>query len=204
MDFFNVHAFMPDLDENPEAVKQLACHPRFIKTHSPFRPDLNNVIYLVRNGRDVAVSYYHFYIRTKKVPKNFTFAAFADAFAKGRVGYGLWNNHVESWLENPPSRFLLVRYEDVKAKPVDELVRICNFAKIKVDLPRLRSAVEASSFENMAKLDAAQPRRGIVPKEKNEMFVREGGTNYSSYFDEAMNAEFLKAHGAAMRRLGYL
>jgi hypothetical protein len=78
------------------------------------------------------------------------------------------------------------------------------FGKIPVDVARIKAAVEKSSFEKMSKLDAAQPRRGIVPTDKNKMFVREGGTDYSSYFNESMHAELLKIHGGAMKRLGYI
>lgn len=204
IDFINVHSFMPDMHFQTQEVEKSTMEPRIIKSHFAFRPEFKNVIYLVRNGKDVAVSYYHFHRRSKLIPETCTFGEFLQKFNEGSVEYGKWSDHVDSWIDRGPDRFLFVRYEDLKANPVGELIKICVFANMEVDLARLQYAVEVSKFENMSKLDGEQPRRGVQPKDKDQMFIREGGTNYDKNFDEEMNRQFLAAHGAAMKRLGYI
>ncbi len=204
VDFFSVHDIMPDMHERPESIKQLKSRPRFIKSHFSYCSEMQNVIYLVRNVREVAVSYFHFHRRNKQISEDSTFEQFLLTFNQGNVGYGRWSDHLNSWIDHAPARFLLVRYEDLVLNPVGELIRMCVFSKIPVDLARIEKAVEQCSFENMSKLDAAQPRRGLNPTEKNKMFIREGGTDYSSYFTGSMQAEFMANHGTAMKRLGYV
>jgi hypothetical protein len=204
IDFINVHSFMPDMHYQADEVEKSTLDPRIIKSHFAFRPEFKNVIYLVRNGKDVAVSYYHFHRRSKLIPEDCTFADFLPKFNEGSVEFGKWSTHVDSWLGNGPDRFLFIRYEDLKTNPVGELIKICIFAKMEVDLERLRYAVEVSKFENMSKLDAEQPRRGIEPKDKDQLFVRAGGTNYDKDFDAELDRHFLDAHGATMKRLGYI
>lgn len=204
IDFLNVHSFMPDMHYQSDQVEKSTLSPRIIKSHFAFRPEFRNVIYLVRNGKDVAVSYFHFHRRSKLIPETCTFAEFLGKFNEGSVEFGKWSDHVNSWIDKGPERFLFVRYEDLKTNPVGELIRLCLFAKMEVDLERIRYAVEVSKFENMSKLDVEQPRRGIQPKDKDQLFVRAGGTNYDKDFDEGMNRRFLEANGTAMKRLGYI
>ncbi len=204
IDFLNVSSFMPDMHYQAEEIGKITSRPRIIKSHLPFCPEFKNVICLVRNGKDVAVSYFHFHRRMKLIPESCTFGEFLRKFNGGEVEFGKWGTHVDSWLDKGPARFLFVRYEDLKTNPVGELIKICVFAKIEVDLARIKFAVDASKFESMSKLDVEQPRRGIQPKEKNQLFVREGGTNYDEYFDKELSGQFMKAQGAAMKRLGYI
>src|SRR6266446_3426253 len=71
IDFFSVHDYVPDLHANPQRIAQIT-PPRLIKTHERFE-DWNKriaikgrgglfprAIYLLRDGRDSMISYYHY------------------------------------------------------------------------------------------------------------------------------------------------
>ena len=91
----------------------------FIKTHS-FAPR-EPAIYVVRHPVDVylsAVSYLAI-----KGKKRFT----VDMFLDGACFGGTWGNHVESWLGNKNQ--LLIKYEDIIKRPVEEVTRIQRFIK---------------------------------------------------------------------------
>ena len=95
--------------------------PRFIKTHLPaqFLPDqiwtVNpKIIYVFRNPKDVAVSYFHHFT-------TFHFYAggieeFIDCFVNGFMLWSPYHEHISSFLElsEIKDNILLTRYEDMK------------------------------------------------------------------------------------------
>ena len=58
-DFTNYHLLVPDLHRNIDCLKTTKQKPRYLKSHQYFSPQFENVVYIVRDGRDVAVSYYY-------------------------------------------------------------------------------------------------------------------------------------------------
>ena len=91
--------------------------PRVFKSHLPYRQIPKGpckYLYVARDGRDVAVSYYHFY--TTHMGFKGPFDEFFPRFLKGRVEYGSWFRHVRGWWEHrdDPS-VLCLRYEDLAA-----------------------------------------------------------------------------------------
>src|SRR5205814_8352088 len=101
--------------------------PMFFKTHHLPRAEYRRVIYLLRDGRDVMVSYYH-HLRALNCDA-------VDFFEIVRTGRQLspskWHDHVNAWRSTPfQADILTVRYEDLLENPVKELGRICEFAGI--------------------------------------------------------------------------
>ncbi|NET11079.1 MAG: sulfotransferase domain-containing protein [Symploca sp. SIO2B6] len=62
--------------------------------------------------------------------------------------YNTWLNNIHI-----PKAFLLVFYEGLKRKPLQELKRVCNFIGIKINEKIIKEAVEYASFENMRKME---------------------------------------------------
>ncbi|XP_008827646.1 sulfotransferase family cytosolic 1B member 1 [Nannospalax galili] len=131
--------------------------PRFIKTHLP--TDLlpksmwrNNckMIYLTRNGKDVAVSYYHFYLMHTLLPLPGTWEEYLENFMTGNVAYGSWFNHVKSWWkikDHHPVLFLY--YEDMKKNPKEEIKKIARFLAKTLNDEMLDRIIHHTSFEVM-------------------------------------------------------
>ena len=172
----------------------------FFKTHELPRPDYRNVVYLLRDGRDVMVSYYWHNMALQN-----------DSVDFGRMvetGEGLflckWHEHVERWRGNPfEARILTITYEDLKRNPVHELSRLCEFANVDRGVAYLQQTAAAANFESMVAKEQefgwASPR---WPKDKP--FVRRGIAG--SYKDE-MPADVLRAFldqaGQTLRKCGY-
>uniref|UniRef100_A0A8C9MYQ8 Sulfotransferase n=1 Tax=Serinus canaria TaxID=9135 RepID=A0A8C9MYQ8_SERCA len=72
------------------------------------------VIYVARNPKDVAVSFYHFHHLAKFLPDPSSFDAFLTQFLEGTVHYGSWFDHVKGWLgQRHLLDILYVTYEEL-------------------------------------------------------------------------------------------
>ncbi|NWI25159.1 ST1A4 Sulfotransferase, partial [Sula dactylatra] len=58
----------------------------------------SKVIYVARNPKDVAVSFYHFHRLAKFLPDPGSFDNFLTQFLEGTVHYGSWFKHVKGWV----------------------------------------------------------------------------------------------------------
>jgi hypothetical protein len=153
------------------------CTPMFFKSHHLPRPEYRRVIYLLRDGRDVMVSYYHHTMALRGKPVDFL-----KLLQDVDPLFGKWHEHVQAWLSNPyRAKVLIIKYEDLKYQPADELKRLCEFVGIERDRAFTERVVEGSSIGNMRLKEArygwADPK---WPKDKP--FVRRG--EIGSYKDE--------------------
>lgn len=211
-DFTKLSLLIPDVYVNPEHISQLS-KPRIIKSHEPFVTEYSRVVYVVRDGRDVAVSYYFFALKQRyqntRFNLNTTFEEFVNVFNAGQVdGFTLWSEHVNSWLNQATDNFLLIKYEDMKADPGAELIRFLTFAGITVEDDRVAQAVKASSFKNMRRIEkeSYQPFEWFNPSDPSIIyFVRKGEIgDWQEFFTDQTLAEFIEIHGSALEQLGYL
>jgi hypothetical protein len=101
---------------------------RIVKTHEPYRPEYRRGIYVIRDVRDVAVSYFEIARASGHWRGNLD--DFLHTFAAGRLdGYGPWDVHVRGWMDaRATADVLLVRYEDLLATPRESFRSIAEFA----------------------------------------------------------------------------
>lgn len=125
--------------------------PRIIKTHldsNSLSPDKGKYIYLMRNGLDVAVSYYHHHRNFLHYQESFD--SFYKEFLKGKVLYGSWFKHLASWMRyKDHPKVLFIRYEDMKMdfeKVVREIIDFCEF---EISEERLIQVIKHCSFDYM-------------------------------------------------------
>jgi len=203
-------AFMPPsvaLDLVPELRGKYAYYrrhmtPSFFKSHEFPRPDHQRVVYLIRDGRDVMVSYYH-YLKAFGGPVDFM-----DMVQKGKSGkytvFGKWHEHVNAWLANPHhAQMLMIKYEDLKRDTATELARFCTFAGLERDPSFLDMVAREAVFEKMQQKEI-RLGRGDPEWPKDKLFRRRGVAG--SYKDE-MPADILQAFmaqaGDTLKKCGY-
>jgi hypothetical protein len=205
-DFFKISQMIPELhvEENslPKCFK-----PRIFKSHLPHQPDYKNVIYLVRDGRDTAVSYYFHLIKQKKIDRNTQFSEFINKFNRGELQFGSWSDHVISWLKHKTERFLLIKYEEILKNPQKELEKVLHYLGIEINFQRMKIAIENSTFSRISKLECEQ--QSLFPTLKDSVpdipFIRKGiAGDYLNYFNKEQEAEFIKIHFEALKRLDYI
>jgi hypothetical protein len=150
MDFTNGHLFMPDLHYNPEQIDKITFTPRFIKSHESYRKEYKKVIYVIRDVRSIAISYYYFMLKVGQIKKELTLEEYLNRnFLTGNVPFGDWQEHVTSWTSNKSKSILVIRYEDMLENIKEEFKKILTFCNFPIVESDLKIAIEKSSFEEM-------------------------------------------------------
>ena len=132
--------------------------PRLIVTHLMpkfFGESLQNssarFIVVMRNPKDVAVSYFNFY-RASGILGKFsgTFDDFFSLFIKGDVVYGDFFEHVVAWWKyKDDTRFLFLFYEDMKKDLYKASKDISDFLNLDLSEERLKEITEQTTFRVM-------------------------------------------------------
>ncbi len=114
----------------------------------------NNIL-LIRDPRDVVVSYYHHKVsREKIIVGKAPYSGTIDDFIKDSI-YGIKKIVVfmNLWAQvlRDDANYMLVRYEDMRRNEFEVVEKILNHFGVIIDKELLESALKASSFENMKK-----------------------------------------------------
>jgi estrone sulfotransferase len=214
--FSNIESKIPEIYFNRDRLLRGLPRPRMLKSHESFQPHYPRVIYVVRDPRDVAISYYHHNVKARNISDEYPISKFVPRFIAGEFDprFGSWRDNVLSWtaLRRGDPRFLMLRYEDMKVNPaavLDNVVRFlerCSFRKIDSSAEALQRAIELSSPERMRSLEKQESNRWILTKgtRSDKPFVRSAvAGNWKSQLDEQSVAEIESAWGGLMRSLGY-
>jgi hypothetical protein len=209
-----------DLDNDSTVIADVGSHRatprvlpdggRLIKSHEPYSSPqkrfYSKAIYMVRDGRDVAVSYYYTLIRRGLYEGEF--GPFLELFLSGGVdGYGPWHKHVESWLECPlrdEGSLLVVKYEDLLADPVDNLSAAMNFLGVPVERDVAASTVNAYTAERMRERER-KTRFHERKQRRDIMFVRSAQAgDWAETFSPEDEERFERVTAGLLGRLGYV
>lgn len=167
--------------------------PRIIKSHLEYKKapkGPGRYIYVMRNGLDVAVSFYHQLLHRDPG----SFAEFFEQFINGRVPYGSWFAHVKEWTDNPDRlNVLLVSYEDLVSDLEASVRKICTFCDIEVPAEEWPRIIHNCSFgfmkQHESKFNLAM-RVGAQRRSAPEL-IRQGGVGgWRSYMDTEMLNEY--------------
>ncbi|XP_003737083.1 sulfotransferase 1 family member D1 [Galendromus occidentalis] len=124
----------PFIEMTGEAGPRNMARPGCIKTHLPRNlvpySDDAKYIYVVRNPKDCAVSYFHHQKKTFSAYEfeDGSFDEFFELFLKGETEYNDYFAHLLSWYPQTkkPNTFL-IHYEDLKKDPRSEILRLGKF-----------------------------------------------------------------------------
>lgn len=162
-------------------------------------------IHIIRDPRDVAVSYSAFTGRSVDEIIDFMGVERAMNPAGGMQVFEFlssWSVHAESW--SRMKRRLILRYEDLLAEPEKHFGRVVQFLGGDAEPERLARAIAFSDFGILAAQERengyrAKAERAVAP------FFRAGrnGAWRDALTTEQM-ARIEKDHGAMMRKFGYL
>jgi estrone sulfotransferase len=166
--FLNLDLRCPDIHQRSDRYLLQVPRPRLMKSHEPFDGRYRRVVYLVRDPRDVAVSYRRFLTKTRTIDTALPVAEFVDGFLDGRwdAGHVPWDEHVGSWLGARRSKdsLLVLRYEDLHRDPEREIARVASFLQIGASPADCARAVSLATPERMREMEVAEADR--VPELK--------------------------------------
>jgi len=198
---------------NNAVPKTFFTHDNYIKdytgdshTKEPFYR--KRVVLLARDPRDVAVSQFFqwkFRIKPTKVainnypPQSSDISLFDFVLGENGGSMQAVTDYLNLWAQevSKVEYFHLLRYEDLRARPREELRHLLDFMGIAATDAHVNAAVDYSSYENMKKMESAQQFRlaggRMMPRDKdnpNSFKVRRAKVGgYRDYFtDEEVEA----------------
>lgn len=193
---------------NKAVPKTFFTHDNYIKdftgdSHSkaPFYD--KRVILLARDPRDVAVSQFFqwkFRIKPTKVainnypPQGSDISLFDFVMGDNGGSMQAVTDYLNLWAQevSKVKHFHLLRYEDLRARPREELRSLLDFMHIDATDAHINAAVDYSSYENMKKMESTQQFRlaggRMMPRDKdnpNSFKVRRAKVGgYRDYFTD--------------------
>lgn len=188
-----------------------------VMAHRTFHKRFRKPIVVVRDPRDLFVSFYHYENSYEKSDGNSAlFEHFQHdksrplqedfcLYLKAKL---LWPFHpwfyysqfLDSWLNRPG--VCVVRYEDCLKEPVPQLVRMLRFLGDHVDLDRVKRTVEETSFKAITRARYGEARE--AGQADNTKFHRKGiAGDWRNHFNEEACRLLEMVEGSSLRRLGY-
>jgi Sulfotransferase domain len=182
--------------------------PRVFKSHLPhiwIPKRMCRYIYVARDGRDVAVSFYHFYKSHFRYKGSFH--DFFGWYIRGFVVWGSWFYHVAGyWRHRDDPNLLFLMYEDLVRDLEGSIRKIIDFCGLKIPEERMPEILDRCSFAFMkkheAKFDFATElmvERGMTPS----TFIRKGKVgDWQEHFSDEERARFEEKFNRSMAPLG--
>jgi hypothetical protein len=209
VNFRNIDRYVPDLSHLGTGDPLFLARywrrpaPRAFFTHSPFEPRITaaSIIYLLRDPRDVMVSYYHYHRRHMA-----GFDLSLGEFLRQETYFPCtWDAHVDSWLrpEREGTRIHVVRYEELRRDTPGLLRGVLDFVQAAYADEDVRRAVELADFRRMQDLEKRLPPE-VTIHDQRELFVRKG--KVGGWKEELAPADLeliYRRYGGAMRWFGY-
>lgn len=113
------------------------------------------LIYILRNGRDVAVSFYH-HLSNQDDDNKYTgssFSEFLNDFLEGKLAYGKWLLHVHDYLKlfqhSHSDNILILQYEDLVQDLKTQVLRIISFLNLSYSDEEVELVLPLMSFAAM-------------------------------------------------------
>ncbi|GBP28013.1 Sulfotransferase family cytosolic 1B member 1 [Eumeta japonica] len=172
--------------------------PRFIKTHlpmsllSPQLLDTSRVVYVARDPRDVAISYYHLSKLRKIFEFSGDFKTYWRIFLNNLVISAPYFEHLkEAWKQRKHPNMLFLFYEEMYKDLPGVVRRVAKFFEKKYSDAQIRKLCEHLDIDNMRKNKSVNPDlNSTIDTEGAESFIRKGKAGgWREYFDEGMAAE---------------
>ena len=191
---------MPDIYEGiPKDLMQQ--NPRILKSHEPYCAQYKKVIYLFRDGRDVALSLYDFYVKLRDYHD--TFRRFLSEILKGLLPYGSWQDHVDSWLfQSITSSILPVRYESLHSNPRAEIKRIGEFLGFDWRTQTIDTALAKSTLQRQG-LDFYRHKKETHWEKGFKGGIHGTPGRWREMFNDDLESLFLTHAGKVSTALGY-
>ncbi|XP_046390346.1 sulfotransferase 1C4-like isoform X1 [Ischnura elegans] len=129
--------------------------PRHFKSHMPLSLlppkllDTCKVIYVARNPKDVAVSYFHFNKLQRDFDDDVTFEKYWDLFQKGLIHWSPYWSHVEeAWQARNHKNMQLIFYEEMKQDLPGVIRKVAEFLGKTITKDQVEKLVNHSNIDN--------------------------------------------------------
>ena len=175
--------------------------PRLMKTHvygklvPPGMLQKAKIIYIVRNPKDVAVSYFHMHRAHQLLPSVSWEEFFLELFLPGKLQYGPWHQHVLYWWQISKSHpnVLFIHYEDMIRNLKQAVEKLAIFLNKQLNADAREKIVLESSFARMKVNKDVNYSQVEAMGHETSPFIRRGQVgDWMNYFTKAQNLLFNK------------
>ena len=172
-------------------------------------------IYIVRDPRDVAVSFsHHLGISLTEVVDlmiNENHSIYESDFVPEKNGTGStllssWANHYKSWKNYNLSKILIIKYEDLVNKTFEKFYEIVSYLnklqKIEIDERKISNSIGLTKFENLQELEK---KYGFEEPTSSKAFFRAGKIgSWRQELNNELSKKIEKYFNSEMKELNYL
>ncbi|XP_021376707.1 sulfotransferase family cytosolic 1B member 1-like [Mizuhopecten yessoensis] len=186
--------------------------PRIITSHFLFKhfpTELSSkkcrVIYITRNMKDSAVSFYsHMRKLGDSTGYSGTFEGFLPLFTSGQVPYGSWFHHTRQWeavlQEHPNLSILYLEYEDMKRNLLTNIRKIAKFLGVEENEELFEKIVEKCDFKKMRSSGTFGAPWKSLTKDSTSPICRKGQVgDWKNWFTVAQNETFDEIYKKEMK-----
>jgi len=167
-------------------------------------------IYIIRNPLDVAISFAHHsgwdYNKAilRMADEESAFCARPKRLHNQlRQKLLSWSSHVKSWTEQAPFPVCVLRYEDMKQKPLETFEKAVQFSGLEYGRKQILKALELSSFEELQRQEKEDGFKEKSPS--SDMFFRKGKIgSWREELTEKQVKHVIHDHREVMQRFKYL
>ncbi|KAK3745841.1 hypothetical protein QZH41_014930 [Actinostola sp. cb2023] len=154
-------------------------------------------IYVIRNPKDVAVSFYHHYQGFKMYEFDHPWDEFFEMFIENKVVYGSWYDHVLGWwAHRDDPKILFLKYEDMKKDLPCAVQQITKFVGKDLSPEMVERIADQTTFSAMSTDskgrfydDEEMETKHRVPGATR--FIRKGEVgDWRNYFTEEQSRRF--------------
>jgi len=191
----------------------------YLKTHNamctinnyPFTNKENTIgfIYLVRDPRDVILSYSHHLGKSIE----YTYKAMIDKSASEKLDdkdhnetiLGSWSENYKSWRDYNSVSKIIIKYEDLMLSPYKTFSKIINYLNkingLHIDEGMVKKSIKNVSFE---KLQNLEKKYGFKEKTYGAFFRKGKIKNWEKNLNKKIISQLEEAFKEEMKELGYL
>ena len=186
--------------------------PRALKSHFPYdtlpcgSPSRTpgKFVYVVRNPRDVAVSYFH-HDRAFPLYPLYEWNDYFEKFLKGDLDFGNYFDHVLSWwAHKDDDNVLFLKYEDMKKDLPSAVAAIAKFIGQDISKELVEEIAQKTTFENMKKDNSANYEWMKHRRRPNASdFMRKGAVgDWKNYFTPEQIARLDAVYEKKLKQTG--